>query len=75
MIYKNKRTKSVETMTFEESREWVIEQACDRYVSGEISVERLEADVDALLHDKTPVDAAGWPLYYDPRLLNYVNNY
>lgn len=65
--------RNVETMTYEESREWVIEQACEAYAIGKISLPRLEADIDALLHDKTPVDSNGWPLYYDPRLLNYVN--
>ena len=64
---------AVEDMTFEESKEWVIRQACKAYAEGRIDLPRLEADIDALLHDKTPVDSNGMPIYYDPRLLNQVN--
>lgn len=65
--------KYVEKMTDEQIKESVIDQAKEAFTEGKISLERFEADIDALLHDKTPVDKNGWPIYYDYRILRHVN--
>jgi len=44
------------------------------YVSGKITLERLEEYVENRLQGRTPVDAEGWPLYYEPSLLDGTEN-
>lgn len=59
--------------TDEEITEFVIKQATDAYVEGRIDLDRFELDVENLLQGRTPVNKEGWPLYYDPRILDHVN--
>lgn len=61
---------SEEPLSYDELREFVIEQAQDAYVKGKIDLERLELDVENLLDNKTPIRKDGMPVYYDPRVLD-----
>jgi len=40
------------------------------YVSGRWTLEQLEKLIENRLQGRTPVDAEGWPLYYEPSLLD-----
>lgn len=65
--------KLIEKLTEEELLESVIDQAKEAYATDKITLEVFEDQVHHLLRGKTPVDSEGWPIYYDHRLLRYVN--
>lgn len=67
------KAKNNEPKTDKEIEDWVISQACDAYAEGKIDLSRLERDIENLLRGRTPVDKEGWPIYYDPRILDKVN--
>jgi len=60
-------------LTDEESQEFVIWQACDAYAKDDISLEVLEEQLENILEGRTPVRSDGYPVYYDPRILDHVN--
>lgn len=44
------------------------------YLAGKITLQRFEEYVENRLQGRTPVDAEGWPLYYEPSLLDGTEN-
>lgn len=48
----------------------VIEAMKRDYISGRWTLEQLEEMIGNRLEGRTPVDAEGWPLYYEPSLLD-----
>lgn len=52
------------------TEDWVIEAMTDDYVTGRWTLEQFETMVANRLRGLTPVDGNGWPLYYEPGLLD-----
>lgn len=48
----------------------ILDLMADDYVRGRWTLEQFETMVEKRLQGFTPVDSEGWPLYYEPALLN-----